>query len=133
MFCSATPTLKKRFGKVSENGSRARKPRSAVSRTILGSLAASSVRVRTKALRMLSVPDLGDRGGIFLIVHGHVVPADLVFHERDTLAECRSRNQDVGTPRRQARNDSGHRRRVMTRHDVDVPVEGLPPVLDGLE
>src|SRR6266446_7664146 len=107
MFCSATPTLKNLPGKASEKGSSAMKPRSAVSSTTRGSRSASSTRARMKDLRMASVPYFRERRPVLLIVHRHVVPADLALHERHALAERRVGNEDVRRPSRQA----GHRAR----------------------
>ena len=52
MFCSATPTLMKRSGKRSANGSTTMKPRSPVSRSTRGSLSASSTSAVTNAFLM---------------------------------------------------------------------------------
>src|SRR5258708_27074663 len=133
MFCSATPTLKKRWGQASMKGSRAMKPRSAVSRTTRGSRSASSTRAPTKALRIASVPYLSQGCCIVLIVHRHVVPADLALHEGDALPKCRVRDEHMRAARRE-RRDRGHDRLlVIAVHALDVPVERPPALLERLE
>src|SRR5260370_19618506 len=133
MFCSATPTLKKRSGKASMKGSSAMKPRAAVRRTLRGSRAASCTSACTKALRMSSVPYLAKGLRIVLIVHRHVMPADLALHEGDALSKCRMRDEDMRAPRRHRRDRGRDRRLVIAVHAVDVPAERPPALFERLE
>src|SRR5450759_4970901 len=129
MFCSETPTLKKRSGKASENGSRAMKPRSAVSKTIRGSRSASSTSVRTKALRMASASYFANCKRVLLVIHWQVVPADLALHERDALSECRMCDESVGQLCLQPLDCRSDRLLAVAVHAVDIPAKGSPAVL----
>src|SRR5260370_13674545 len=133
MFCSATPTLKKRSGKASMKGSSAMKPRSAVSRTMRGSRSASWTSACTKALRMSSVPYLAKGLRIVLIVHRHVMPADLALHKGDTLSKCRMRDEDMRASRRHRRDRVRDRGLVIAFHAVDVAADCQPALLERLE
>src|SRR5260370_35587374 len=133
MFCSATPTLKKRSGKASMKGSRAMKPRSAVSRTMRGSRSASWTSACTKALRMSLVPYLAKGLRIVLIVHRHVMPANLALHEGDALSKCRMRDEDMRAPRQHPRDRVRDRGLVIPVHAADVPAERPPALLERRE
>src|SRR5258708_14331600 len=133
MFCSATPTLKKRSGKASVKGATGMKPRSAVSRTMRGSRSASWTSACTNALRMSSVPYLAKGQRIVLIVHRHVMPADLALHEGDALSKCRMRDEDMRAPRRHRRDRVRDRGLVIAVNAVHVPAEGPPALLERLE
>src|SRR5260370_5047381 len=132
MFCSATPTLKKRSGEARMNGSGARKARSAGSRTMRGSRSASWTSACTNALRMSSVPYLAKGQRIVLIVHRHVMPADLALHEGDALSKCRMRDEDMRAPRRHRRDRVRDRGLVIAVNAVHVPAEGPPALLERL-
>ena len=133
MFCSATPTLKKRSGKRARNGSRTMKPRSPVEQDAFVAAASSATRVY-EGFPQLAASTSRIAISNSCVAHRQIVPVDrlnrqvglgqrdALLHIRDALAEHgagehnvrerRVRRRARSSPSARGRNGRRPRRRA---------------------